>query len=79
MLIAAAPIRKGEPPLAARTTRSAWANPEGRLTIALPRPVPAGGTVVARISYRGTPHIAVRAPWDDGGGLSLRPVLGGYQ
>jgi aminopeptidase N len=30
--------------------RSAWDNPEGRLTIALPRPVAAGGKVVARIT-----------------------------
>lgn len=45
---------------------AAWSNPDGRLAIALPRPLPAGGAVVARISYAGTPHVAVRAPWDDG-------------
>ncbi|WP_422057581.1 M1 family metallopeptidase [Sphingomonas sp.] len=43
-----------------------WLNPEGRLTIDLPRPVEAGGKVIARISYAGRPHEAVNAPWDDG-------------
>jgi aminopeptidase N len=46
--------------------QSAWRNPEGRLTITLPRTVAAGGTLVARIAYGGTPHVAVNAPWDDG-------------
>ena len=45
---------------------SAWSNPEGRLMITLPRPVPAGGKVTAKITYGGTPHVAVKAPWDDG-------------
>ncbi len=45
---------------------SAWTNPEGRLTITLPKPLAAGGRVTARITYGGTPHVAVRAPWDDG-------------
>jgi aminopeptidase N len=45
---------------------SAWSNPEGRLTITLPKPVSAGGKVTAKITYGGTPHVAVRAPWDDG-------------
>ncbi len=43
-----------------------WRNPEGRLTVELPRPVAAGGKVVARIAYAGRPHEAVNAPWDDG-------------
>ncbi|QDX25360.1 M1 family metallopeptidase [Sphingomonas suaedae] len=43
-----------------------WRNPEGRLAIDLPRPVPAGGKVIARIDYGGRPHEAVNAPWDDG-------------
>jgi aminopeptidase N len=34
--------------------------------ITLPRPLKAGGKVVVKISYGGTPHVAVRAPWDDG-------------
>ncbi|MDQ0837696.1 M1 family metallopeptidase [Sphingomonas faeni] len=45
---------------------SAWSNPEGRLIITLPKPVPAGGKVTAKITYAGTPHVAVKAPWDDG-------------
>jgi aminopeptidase N len=46
--------------------RSAWRNPEGRLTIDLPRPVAPGSVVTARITYGGQPHIAEHAPWDDG-------------
>ncbi len=45
---------------------AAWSNPEGRLAIALPHPVAAGGHVVARIAYGGQPHVAVKAPWDSG-------------
>jgi len=43
-----------------------WRNPEGRLFITLPRPLKAGDRVIAEIAYGGTPHVAVRAPWDDG-------------
>ncbi len=46
--------------------RSAWSNPEGKLTITLPRKVDTGGQLTARITYGGTPHVAVNAPWDDG-------------
>jgi aminopeptidase N len=46
--------------------RSAWSNPEGRMTIHLGKTVPAGGTVAATIHYGGQPHVAVRAPWDGG-------------
>lgn len=46
--------------------RSAWSNPQGQLTITLPRPLAAGQRVTARITYGGTPHVAVNAPWDDG-------------
>ena len=46
--------------------RSAWSNPEGRLMITLPKPVAAGRKVTAKINYGGTPHVAVKAPWDDG-------------
>lgn len=44
----------------------AWRNPDGRLVITLPRPVPTGGQVSAEIRYGGAPHVAVNAPWDDG-------------
>jgi len=44
----------------------AWSNPDGRLIVRLPRIIPAGGKVRATITYGGTPHVAVRAPWDDG-------------
>lgn len=43
-----------------------WRNPDGRLVIDLAKPLPAGGRVVAKISYAGRPHEAVNAPWDDG-------------
>jgi aminopeptidase N len=46
--------------------KSRWSNPEGKLAIVLPRPARAGDTIVARITYGGTPHVAVEAPWDDG-------------
>lgn len=46
--------------------KGAWRNPEGRMTIDLPRPVAAGTKVTARIAYGGAPHVAVRAPWDGG-------------
>ncbi|MDR6127319.1 aminopeptidase N [Sphingomonas sp. SORGH_AS802] len=45
---------------------TAWSNPEGQLVVRLPRPLAAGQSVRARITYGGTPHVAVRAPWDDG-------------
>ncbi|MDQ2879465.1 MAG: M1 family peptidase, partial [Pseudomonadota bacterium] len=45
---------------------SAYANPEGRLTITLPHGVPTGRTVVATIGFGGTPHVAEHAPWDAG-------------
>jgi len=44
----------------------AWRNPDGKLTITLPRPVGAGDRITAEIRYGGTPHVAVNAPWDDG-------------
>ena len=45
---------------------SAWTNPEGKLAITLPHSLPAGGHVTAQLRYGGTPHVAVKAPWDDG-------------
>ncbi|OYY68852.1 M1 family metallopeptidase [Sphingomonas sp. 28-63-12] len=43
-----------------------WTNPQGQLTIMLPYVIGPGNHVTARIAYGGTPHVAVRAPWDDG-------------
>ncbi len=51
-----------------------WSNPEGRLSVTLPRPLKAGGRAVVRIAYGGTPHVAVRAPWDDGMVWAKTPV-----
>ena len=50
-----------------------WSNPEGRMTIRLPRTIGAGKTVTARVTYGGTPHIAVRPPWDGGWTWSKTP------
>jgi aminopeptidase N len=49
-------------PLAA----SHWRNPEGKLTIDLPRPLEPGKQVAVRVQYHGQPHVAKRAPWDGG-------------
>ncbi|MGN6277393.1 MAG: M1 family metallopeptidase [Sphingomonas sp.] len=46
--------------------QSAWSDPEGRLTITLPKQIPTGGKVSTTITYGGQPHVAVKAPWDDG-------------
>lgn len=43
-----------------------WNNPEGKLTIALPRPLEPGQQVTVRVRYHGRPHVAKRAPWDGG-------------
>jgi len=45
---------------------SAWSNPEGLLTIALPTPLPQGGETKVMIRWSGTPHVAANAPWDGG-------------
>ena len=57
-------------PLAA----GAWRNPEGRMSIDLPRPLAAGQSVKLRIVYDGQPHVAVRAPWDGGFVWSTAPT-----
>lgn len=49
-----------------RLRASAFTDPDGRLTISLTRRIPAGRHVTARITYGGQPHVAVKAPWDDG-------------
>jgi aminopeptidase N len=43
-----------------------WRNPEGRMTVDLPKPLAAGDKAVLRIVYGGKPHVAKRAPWDGG-------------
>ncbi|MCP3729034.1 M1 family metallopeptidase [Sphingomonas sp. MG17] len=50
----------------AKLAQGSWRNPEGRLIIDLPKPIPVDGKLTARISYAGRPHEAVNAPWDDG-------------
>jgi aminopeptidase N len=43
-----------------------YSNPEGRMTLELPRRLNAGEHVVVRVRYHGQPHVAKRAPWDGG-------------
>jgi aminopeptidase N len=43
-----------------------WTNPDGRLRIALPKPLAKGEKVVIDIRYGGKPHVAKKAPWDGG-------------
>ena len=43
-----------------------WRNPEGRMSVDLPAPLPAGATASLRIRYSGHPHEAKKAPWDGG-------------
>jgi len=50
-----------------------WTNPEGRMTVALPRPLAAGETTTLRIAYAGQPRVAPRAPWDGGFVWSTAP------
>lgn len=47
-------------------SHSDWSNPDGRLTIQLRKKAVAGQRIAVSINYAGTPHVAVRAPWDDG-------------
>lgn len=44
----------------------AWSNPDGRLIIRPGRTIAKGSRFALRIAYGGTPHVAVRAPWDGG-------------
>jgi len=43
-----------------------WTNPEGRMTVPLPRTLATGQTAELRIAYSGAPRVAVNAPWDGG-------------
>ncbi|MDG5488189.1 M1 family metallopeptidase [Sphingomonas sp. BGYR3] len=45
---------------------SAYANPEGRMMVRLPRAVAKGASFAVTIRYAGKPHVAVRPPWDGG-------------
>ncbi|WP_036141219.1 M1 family metallopeptidase [Luteibacter sp. 9135] len=45
---------------------AAWRNPDGRLSIDLPRPLEKGARTTVRVVYHGSPHTAVHAPWDGG-------------
>ena len=45
---------------------SQWRNPQGKLTIDLPRRLEAGQQTTVRVQYHGRPHVARRAPWDGG-------------
>ena len=43
-----------------------WRNPEGRMTVDLPKPLAVNADVLLRIRYSGHPHVAEKAPWDGG-------------
>ena len=43
-----------------------WRNPEGRVTVDLPKSLAAGARATLRIRYAGNPHVANKAPWDGG-------------
>ncbi|WP_454717022.1 M1 family metallopeptidase [Caulobacter segnis] len=45
---------------------SDWTNPEGRMTIKLPKAVAKGKSVTVVVTYAGVPLEAKRAPWDGG-------------
>ena len=54
-------------------SRDRWSNPEGRMTVQLPRPLTAGERTSLRIDYGGQPRTARRAPWDGGFVWSTAP------
>jgi aminopeptidase N len=43
-----------------------WRNPDGKLTVTLPRRLAPGSHTDIRVTYHGEPHVAKRAPWDGG-------------
>jgi aminopeptidase N len=45
---------------------SAWSNPQGMVRVILPKPVAKGQSFTLTVTYAGTPHVAVKAPWDGG-------------
>jgi aminopeptidase N len=52
---------------------TAWSNPDGQLTIKLPKALAAGERVKVRVQYHGAPHVAKKAPWDGGFVWSTTP------
>lgn len=50
-----------------------WSNPEGRLSVDLPRTLTPGQSVALRVAYAGKPRVAPRAPWDGGFVWSTAP------
>ncbi|GGD61567.1 M1 family peptidase [Erythrobacter arachoides] len=54
---------------------SGWRNPDGLLTIDLPRPLGAGERALVSIMYTGVPHVATNPPWD--GGFTWATTPGG--
>lgn len=54
--------------------RSGWRNPQGRMSVDLPQPLPAGARATLRIRYAGVPHVAEKAPWDGGFVWSKAPT-----
>ena len=46
--------------------RARWRNPDGRVDVDLGRTVGAGQKFTLAVDYAGTPHVAVKAPWDGG-------------
>ncbi|MDQ3471608.1 MAG: M1 family peptidase, partial [Pseudomonadota bacterium] len=51
-----------------------WRNPEGRVTVELPRTYQPGQRLRLAIDYGGKPHVAKRAPWDGGFVWSKTPA-----
>lgn len=46
--------------------KSAWTNPEGMVRVTLPKATKKGDSFALTVTYAGTPHVAVKAPWDGG-------------
>ena len=54
-----------------------WANPDGLLTLALPRSLAAGEEARVTIRWSGAPHVARNPPWDGGITWSHTPERAG--
>ena len=55
-------------------SKDAYSNPEGKLTITLPKALAKSERVTVEIAYQGSPRIAVKAPWDGGFVWSKAPT-----